>query len=77
MHDELGEHDVEGAVREGERLDRAEAHVDARELPPGRLDERLGGVDGRDRPGAEAGHELCGEAAGAAADVEGGLARLQ
>ena len=70
VHDELRERRVEAAVRERQLVRRGEVDVDAGIARPGRGDERLGGIDGRDRVGAEPAHELARQRAGARADVE-------
>ena len=70
VHDELRERGVEAAVRERQLVRRGEVNVDPGIPRPGRGDERLGGIDGRDRVGAEPAHELTRQRAGARADVE-------
>ena len=70
VDDELAERGVERAVRERERLGAADADVGSRHGGRARLDERPGGIDGRDRARPEPGGELRRQRTGAAADVD-------
>ncbi len=70
MDDELRERRVERPVREREALGRRALDVDRGMPLPRGGDERLGRVDRRDCPGADARDDLTGEHARAAADIE-------
>ena len=74
MDDELREGRVERAVCERQPLGGCLVHVDPGESRPNGGDERLGRVDRGDGRGAQPCHELRGERAGPAPDVEGPLA---
>ena len=76
MDDELGEGGVEGVVGEGQGLCRCLPHVNLRVALADSADERVGGVDGRDRRGPKPRHQLPREGAGATPDVKDSLAGL-
>ena len=76
MQDELRERGVEATVGVGQLLGVPHLRVDARQALANRVDELWRRVDGRDVLGAHATHELGGQRARPAADVEDGLARL-
>ena len=73
---ELGERPVEARIGERERLAGGDLHGDSRIAAPALGDERLRGVDRRDRGGPEAANELGSQRPGAAADVQSGDSRL-
>ena len=76
MDDELGERRVEPPVRERQPLGGCLVHVDPGETRPNGGDERLRRVDRGDGHGPQPRHELGGERAGTAPDVEDPLAGL-
>jgi hypothetical protein len=73
VDDELRQRRVELAVRERQFLRRADDDPRPGNTRPGRLNERLGRVDGGDVLGTNALRERRGERPGAAADVEDAL----
>ena len=70
VDDELRERRVEGRVGERQALRGRPLHADAGMPLSRRLDERLRRVDGRDAVRSDPAHELTGQRAGPAADVE-------
>ncbi len=70
VDDELGERRIEAVVGEGECLGARLPNVDPGVPLPRRSDERLRGVGGGDRIGAQARHQLGGERARPAPDVD-------
>ncbi len=77
VHDQLGDREVVGAVRERKVLRRAFVHLDPRDAVSRGFDERRRGIDGHDGGRAETLRELCGEHPRAAPHVEGALSRPQ
>src|SRR5918992_654500 len=77
VHDELREGDVELGVGEGQLLRGRTSDGDSGMALAGSGHELLRRVDGRDRFGAEPRHELPGQGAGAAPDVQRPLPTLE
>jgi hypothetical protein len=77
VHDQLSEGEVEAVVRKGKTISRGGAHVDPGQPRAEGCNERGGGVDRRDSVCAQPVHQLGGQSARPAPDVQCTLARLK